>query len=498
MNLNQSKSARQEEAIEKWLANKGVGTFNWVTGMGKTVASVKIISKVFNKIEAHVLKTYERAKKDKNFLIACVQQLKIAIVVPSTTLKDQWTTILEKEFPNYKECFIINTMHSFSEAKNAVQVYLAIFDEIHLYLENSYFSLFTNIQSKFKLGLSATLFKDSKFIQDTCPIIDVITEEEAMLNNWVSVHQQINFLVPLTASENTTYRYETAFIAKFMPLFNYRNNNYFDIIKQCTTDLDLCELISRFHGFKYEKSKHKLDNELKSNANITFDQLSSTDIKRVAILLTSSIAYRQKILFESYYKRWSMVNFIKEYPDRTYIIFVQFIKDVESVISYLNAHGLKAAPFHSQLKDVPLYVLPNGTLTSIKTKNCKIETYKSGQKAGQEKTYGTPKIKEAILNDMRAGKYNIMVSNTAGDTGVDIPNLDTSINLCYTGNPTQHHQRKGRVIRQQEDKKALVINFACENTTEIKKLEEGQSHTTNKITVVKSLNELKTSIVDYF
>ena len=34
MNINISKSARQEEAINKWLDNKGIGTFNRVCVKG--------------------------------------------------------------------------------------------------------------------------------------------------------------------------------------------------------------------------------------------------------------------------------------------------------------------------------------------------------------------------------------------------------------------------------------------------------------------------------
>lgn len=499
MNINISKSARQEEAINKWLDNKGIGTFNWVTGMGKTVVSTKIIAKIVAKIETHIRNTQPKTKNDIGLLRKyVVASLKIAIVVPSTTLKEQWTSILEKQFPSYIDCFIINTMHSFSDPKYSENVYLVIYDEIHLYLDNNYFSLFSNIKAKFKLGLSGTLFKDNKFIKENCPIIDVITEQEAMDNNWISEHQQINYLVTLDDSENSIYRTESSFIAKYTPLFNFRNSSFFDTLKRCTTDLTLCDSISIFNNYRPEKRKRRLPQDFKADGTVKFEELSRDDVKTIAELLTWSMARRQQILFEARNKRWKMVEFLKTYPNRVYIIFVQFIKDVNSLIYYLKSHGIIAAPFHSQLEKIPLYKLPNGTLTTIKCSKAVVEKYKSGEKAGQPKTYGTPKIKEAILNDMRAGKYNVLISNTAGDTGVDIPNLDTSINLCYTGNPVQHHQRKGRVIRLTEDKKALVINFACQNTIEMKKLEAGQSMTNNKITVVKNLKELQTSIIDYF
>ena len=103
-----------------------------------------------------------------------------------------------------------------------------------------------------------------------------------MDNNWISEHQQINYLVTLDDSENSIYRTEYSFISKYTPLFNFRNSSFFDTLKRCTTDLTLCDSISIFNNYRPEKRKRRLPQDFKADGTVKYEELSRDDVKTIA------------------------------------------------------------------------------------------------------------------------------------------------------------------------------------------------------------------------
>ena len=63
-----TRTERQQVAVRKWIAAKGKGTWEFPTAFGKTYTAITAIKAV--------LKKYPN--------------LRVLVVVPTTTLKDQW------------------------------------------------------------------------------------------------------------------------------------------------------------------------------------------------------------------------------------------------------------------------------------------------------------------------------------------------------------------------------------------------------------------------
>ncbi len=66
-------------------------------------------------------------------------------------------------------------------------------------------------------------------------------------------------------------------------------------------------------------------------------------------------------------------------------------------------------------------------------------------------------VKKYILNKFFEEKLQSISSNKCLDEGVDIPPARTAILMASSGNPREHIQRIGRIIRQYPDK--ISINL---------------------------------------
>lgn len=83
-----TRDERQEESVRKWLKAKGKGTIIAATGYGKTKVAIDCFKRVLTKYP----------------------HIKALIVVPTDTLKDQWTSILDLQGLSLNsEVQVINT-----------------------------------------------------------------------------------------------------------------------------------------------------------------------------------------------------------------------------------------------------------------------------------------------------------------------------------------------------------------------------------------------------
>ena len=84
-----TRTERQQEAVKKWLNNKGKGSFEFPTGFGKTRSALIAFKAVLKKYPS----------------------LRILIVVPTETLKTQWIEQLDEHGISFNaEVQIINTV----------------------------------------------------------------------------------------------------------------------------------------------------------------------------------------------------------------------------------------------------------------------------------------------------------------------------------------------------------------------------------------------------
>lgn len=85
-----SRDERQQICVNKWLANRGVGTLIQPTGCGKTTTALKCIQKV----------------------LTLYPNFKVLVVVPTTNLKEQWEDRAKNFNINNLTVLVINTVVS--------------------------------------------------------------------------------------------------------------------------------------------------------------------------------------------------------------------------------------------------------------------------------------------------------------------------------------------------------------------------------------------------
>ena len=82
------------------------------------------------------------------------------VIVPTLTLKEQWTERIEKYIPEYREEIEIETYHAFDKLKNR-EYTLIVFDESQHLPANTFIRLAT-LQAKYRLGFSGSPFREDK------------------------------------------------------------------------------------------------------------------------------------------------------------------------------------------------------------------------------------------------------------------------------------------------------------------------------------------------
>ena len=191
-----SRDERQEEARIKWVRNKCRGCWVFPTGTGKTYAAIKAIKSIVNKYPS----------------------IRFMIVVPTDNLKVQWEQYIDSNglsLNGFVE--IINSV-----VKHEWNTDILCIDEIHLTPTNVFGKVFSCVKYKYILGLTATYHRlDGKetVLKQYCPIIDTISTEEALLNNWISTFKE--YLVILNVDDIEVYKGYNKEFVKYFEFFNF-------------------------------------------------------------------------------------------------------------------------------------------------------------------------------------------------------------------------------------------------------------------------------------
>lgn len=202
-----SRDERQDLGIERWKQAKGRGTCTYPTGYGKTRVSLKVISRL-------------RDKKPS---------AKIIVVVPTSYLKLQWLSELEKFSLEDVEVVIINTA-----IRNEYECDLLVCDEVHLLVANTFVKVFQTIKYKLLLCLTGTLDRlDGKqiLLNKYAPVCDNIPLKQAIKNGWVADFKQYKVMLEVDLTEYNMYN------STFMHHFSYFNHD-FNLAMQCATNVD--------------------------------------------------------------------------------------------------------------------------------------------------------------------------------------------------------------------------------------------------------------------
>lgn len=202
------RTERQEESVQKWVNNKLKGTLVLPTGFGKTRCGLRAISRFLKKNPT----------------------ASVIVVVPSDPVKVQWIAELAK-WGLTADVITIGIA-----SKTEMSCDMLVLDEIHKYAAPQAFRIFTCIKYKVILGLTATFNRvDGRdaLIAEHAPIVDTVSLQEAIQNNWISNY--IEYKVLIEADDIEKYRKDDR---EFQEHFSFFNRD-FDLAMRCVSDWKL-------------------------------------------------------------------------------------------------------------------------------------------------------------------------------------------------------------------------------------------------------------------
>lgn len=299
--LNESKTIKQEEEVEKFINHIKEGNVGAAmeacTGFGKTRMALMAIQR-FNK---HKL---------------------VHVVVPTIALKNQWEEIIKNQLFGYSvQVYVINTYVSIAR-----ECSFLIVDEGHR-ISNEDAKIFNtvidNCDFQYSLILSATFTKEQLdfLTQKGIKLITKISLVEAVKNKWVSPCKYYNLEIDLLPAEREEYDKLSNIIKAHFPYFE--------------GDLKLV--------YNIMSNKLLLNNYAETNG---FDP---RDLGMRAARLTQSIAKRKAILANSIVKKKACYELSQYFNnnERKTIVFSQ----TKKFINELKKDIPGSLIYHSDLTD---------------------------------------------------------------------------------------------------------------------------------------------------
>src|ERR1017187_71657 len=200
------KSIIQQKALDSWKLNKGIGTCEIATGVGKTKIALDAILAVKDRLYTD----------DPNKVLKCL------IIVPTEVIRDEvFPTEFEKWnmleiMTNNCEISCIQTVYKYVDKYYD----LIIVDEIHRVLpkekdEYEYYKFFEQNKFRYILGLSATIDKEQiSNLNKIAPVCFKYSLQEALNDGIISEFKIYNIEVLLTEEEKVK-------LSKIQKSYNY-------------------------------------------------------------------------------------------------------------------------------------------------------------------------------------------------------------------------------------------------------------------------------------
>jgi superfamily II DNA or RNA helicase len=465
MKIDQRKLERQLIGVDRWFNSSKHGSskdkrgvLHYPTGVGKTYVAILIIKKLFEIDSKH----------------------NIVIIVPAN-IQNQWKSFLDEHLLKRElEYITIYTPHAIINSEIKIQTNTLIVDEIHECYSEELIKVVdrTYIRYDNNLGLTGT-YKDSKnrhkFLQVLFPIIDVISEQEAIREGYISPYLEFNLGVTLTAREKEVYQEYSDTIAECMSKFPQG------------TQLDLASKIlsggkhangkvydgKQFaYGYAFSKGwRRDMDLTVDTNNRIN-DLWNPHKIFGYAVNLLNSIRKRKDLLYNAENKVKVCLDICERFKDLKTIIFSQSTAFADKVDLLLNEReqGISVV-YHSNLETI---LLPS-------------------PKTNKLIKFGGTRLKRRAIDRIKSGESRIICTASSLDKGLDIADMGLGLTASGTSNFTQYKQRGGRAKRRDmfnANKVALLINLYVKDSQEERWLDKRQSEATNDIYIVDSIDEI--------
>jgi len=475
MKIDDDKFSRQVQGGQKWKTSKiqgsiknGHGTLVYPTGFGKTFTTLLICSNI---IEANIEHDFDYT---------------FHITVPSVPMKEQWEDKILDYFDSkavLEKYFKIRVINTVMGALERVSCYMSILDEIHEYVNEDRQALLRGdiVMTKFLLGLTAT-YKDRKEVSDIldvyCPVVDYITEEEAIEEGWLSNFIEYNLGIDLKPDERKQYEHYSESITELLQMFGDQG---FSLSTKCLgggkdergvelRNMEWCRKWAEANGWKPNLPSTPENNEINKN-------WSPFAIIMYAKSLMAYTRKRKELLYNSNTKLDCAVEVLKKFNTLKTICFSQSTDFADELCDKLKDEidELVSVAYHSNLQT---QMLPN-------------------LKTGKVSKHGITRLKKRAIELFRSNVARIMCTASALDRGFDENDIDLGLTTSGTSNPIQYKQRGGRVKRVNKDgkyEKALLINIYFKHTKDQEWLTSRQYSSIHEIINVNTINEIKYEI----
>lgn len=288
---------RQQEIIENWEENGGVGTIMACTGFGKTRCAL--------------MESEKMSDRDPT--------LRVLVIVPTIYLQNQWNERLEDwGLTQFVTVEVINTV--VKDGFEMTGVDLLILDEVHRYNSPVFSKVFEKIDYRYIMGMTATLPQGKKYdlTRRLCPIFERVTLREALENQWVAPFMVYNLGIELSYSETKQYDRLNKKYHKHFAAFNHN----FGLAMQCLQNDDEARDYARQQNWDYDR------------------------VKMHAAQFIRNVQKRKKLLYNSATKVKAAKALIKRFSDRRIISFSQSISAANKIREYLPD---RVVTYHSDM-----------------------------------------------------------------------------------------------------------------------------------------------------
>lgn len=493
MYIDERKLERQQKAVYNWLKETNArGGLVMPTGFGKTM-----IGKI---------------ALDRYFHSTVIEATDAIITVTSPALIENWGKMLKDTDYGHKVNII--TRSQYFNDQRLRMCGLHIIDEVHEFYEDASFSIIDGyyVQSRFTLWLSATPEDPRgrhRKLYSLYPIADIVTEQEALANRWISKFIEYNLGVsldnidiykevvdPETKETKSLTRAEYyRFLSDHIALLSAKFGNHgLDLAKKILNGHEgIDEKTGKFFkhdGMAYATMWAKnmgwcsdLDYNNEEERKI-HEQWNPKIVMGYATNLFKYIRLRKLMLYDAIEKIEPAVSVINKFSNRKFITFSQSTKFADMLCGAINASNNKeiCTIYHSNIKSRPL-----------KDGNGNYYVYKTGKKKGEPKLFSPAKLKEFAIEALRIGLVRGIATASALDKGFDVNDISLAVTCSGTSNYNQQIQRTGRAKRvdmYNPDEIVIIVNIFIKDTKDYDWLRERQKKSTARIKWVGSVEEI--------
>lgn len=445
-----NKSERQEISCNKWRDAKGRGTLNLIMRFGKTRVAAMIVGKL---VKANPNRTIMAIAPN------AVTTKNLADNLTEFCPKEQWIDIMSSNT-------LINHVNKLKiERKLPIKVDLLILDEVHKLLQGETLIAIKNIEYKFILCLTgSTLNKTQLSILNElgAPVIDKITEIEAVSQGWISNSTEYNLAIELDEHDKIRYAKYSDMISETLETFGGLHKVINQEFRNKVFDSDFALVLASFTGYNYKDRNGSstfikptvIRNMLASLMGWTRDMPLDNDYnKRINNLWNPDNIYerakkfkdfvrqRNDILIHNRPKINAVIEILKTNSVPT-ICFNESIAMVTDLADYFSKDGI---PFHSAIES--RYVINPETGIPY--------TYKNGE----PKRLGKTSLKKLAIEGIKNGTYKYLFTAQSLNEGLTIENIEQVITTGGSCNSNTHGQRvaRGKTYNYMNPNKNCVI-----------------------------------------